>query len=141
MMNDFRNYSILVVDDVPLNLTLVSKMLGHYNFRIRTASNGLEAMEAVRAEKPSLILLDILMPIINGFEVLQMLKAKAETADIKVIILSALNSNEDIVKGYELGADDFITKPIVMEKLINSVATQLELTDNLPTPRQDSKKR
>lgn len=129
MDTDFSRYSILVVDDVPLNLTLVSKMLMHYNFRVRTALNGLEAMEAVRAEKPSLILLDILMPVINGFEVLQMLKAKPDTADIKVIILSALNSNEDIVKGYELGADDFITKPILMEKLINSVAAQLQLRE------------
>lgn len=127
MTTDFSKYSILVVDDVPLNLTLVTKMLAPYKFRIRTASNGLEAMEAVRAEKPSLILLDILMPVINGFEVLQMLKAKADTADIKVIILSALNSNEDIVKGYELGADDFITKPIIMQKLINSIATQLQI--------------
>ena len=137
MTEDFSKYSILVVDDVPLNQTLVTKMLSRFNFRIRTASNGLEAMEAVREEKPDLILLDILMPIINGFEVLQLLKAKANTSDIRVIILSALNSNEDIVKGYELGANDFITKPIIMEKLISSVATQLQLSEPSEVGRND----
>ena len=126
MISDFSKYSVLVVDDVPLNQTLVTKFLARYNFRIRTASNGLEAMESVSAEKPSLILLDLMMPILDGFEVLKLLKAKKETEDIKVIVLSALNSNKDIVRCYDLGANDFITKPIMMEKLINSVARQLE---------------
>mgnify|MGYP002623611347 CR=1 FL=1 len=128
MIKDFSKYNVLVVDDVPLNQTLVSKMLSRFNFRIRTAGNGLEAMEAVSAEKPSLILLDIMMPVLDGFEVLKLLKARKETADIRVIILSALNSNQDVVKGYELGANDFITKPVIMEKLVKSVAVQLELT-------------
>ena len=127
-MTDFSKYNVLIVDDVPLNLTLVSKMLSRFNFRIRTASNGLEAMEAVSAEKPSLILLDLMMPVMDGFEVLQLLKAKADTSDIRVIVLSALNSNQDIIKGYELGANDFISKPIIMEKLVNSVGIQLQLT-------------
>ena len=126
-MIDFSKYNVLVVDDVPLNQLLVTKMLSRFNFRIRTAANGLEAMEAVSAEKPSLILLDILMPVMDGFEVLKLLRARRDTADIRVVILSALNSNEDIVKGYQLGANDFITKPIVLEKLVNCVATQLQL--------------
>ena len=126
-MTDFSKYNVLIVDDVPLNQVLVTKMLSRFNFRIRTASNGLEAMESVSAEKPSLILLDLLMPVMDGFDVLKLLKAKADTSDIRVIILSALNSNQDIVKGYELGANDFITKPIIMEKLVSSVGAQLQL--------------
>lgn len=129
MIKDFSKFNVLVVDDVPLNQMLVTKMLSRYNFQVRTASNGLEAMEAIRAKKPSVILLDIMMPVMDGFEVLRLLKAKKDTENIRVIILSALNSNEDIIKGYELGANDFITKPIIMEKLVNSVATQLQLTE------------
>ncbi|MBO6226275.1 MAG: response regulator, partial [Shewanella sp.] len=67
-------------------------------------------------ELPDLILLDILMPAMDGFEVLKILRANPATEKVRVVILSALNSNEDIVKGYNLGANDFITKPIIMEK-------------------------
>lgn len=127
-MTDFSQYNILMVDDVPLNLLVVTKMLSRFNFKIRTASNGVEALLKVDEEKPDLILLDILMPQMDGFETLSRLKANPDTADIRVVILSALNSTEDIVKGYNLGANDFITKPIIMEKLISCVSDQLRLS-------------
>lgn len=126
-MTDYSKINILAVDDVALNLLLVKKILQRYNFRIRTADSGVKALEEVAAEKPDLILLDILMPGIDGFEVLSRLKADWNTKDIPVIILSALNSNKDIVRAYEMGAKDYITKPIIMEKLINSVARNLGL--------------
>ena len=126
-MTDYSKISILAVDDVALNLLLVKKILQRYNFRIRTADSGVKALEEVAAEKPDLILLDILMPGIDGFEVLSRLKADWNTKDIPVIILSALNTNKDIVRAYEMGAKDYITKPIIMEKLINSVARNLGL--------------
>ena len=126
-MTDYSKITILAVDDVALNLLLVKKILQRYNFRIRTADSGVKALEEVAAEKPDLILLDILMPGIDGFEVLSRLKADWNTKDIPVIILSALNSNKDIVRAYEMGAKDYITKPIIMEKLINSVARNLGL--------------
>ena len=121
-----KNYKILVVDDVPLNQMLVERMLGRFNFNIRKAGNGYEALQSIKEEKPDLILLDIMMPVMDGFEVLKELKRSPETKDIKVIILSALNTNSDIIKGYELGAKDFITKPIMLDKLVNSVGTQIE---------------
>jgi CheY-like chemotaxis protein len=124
---DFSKYNVLAVDDVPLNLLLVEKMLSRFNFRIRKASNGSEALEEIAKEKPDLILLDLMMPGIDGFEVLQRIRENPETAGIRIVILSALNSNEDIVKGYNMGANDFITKPIILEKLVNCVATQLQL--------------
>lgn len=126
-MTDYSKYNVLVVDDVPLNIKLVTKMLARFEFRIRTAANGLQALDAVKEELPDLILLDILMPAMDGFEVLKILRANPATEKVRVVILSALNSNEDIVKGYNLGANDFITKPIIMEKLLNCVATQLRL--------------
>lgn len=127
---DFSKYNVLMVDDVPLNLLLVEKMLNRFKFRIRKATNGTEALMAVEEEEPDLILLDIMMPVMDGFEVLRRIRCNPKTSHIKVIILSALNSNKDVVHGFELGANDFITKPIVMEKLINCVATQLQLIKN-----------
>ena len=126
-MIDFSKYNVLVVDDVPLNLLLVEKMLSKFNFRIRKAANGRIALEEIAKEKPDLILLDLMMPEVDGFEVLRQVRENPDTANIRVVILSALNSTDDIVKGYQLGANDFITKPIIIEKLVNCVATQLQL--------------
>ena len=128
--HDYSMYSVLAVDDIPLNLLLVQKMLARYNFKMRTAANGQQALDAVSAEKPDLILLDLMMPGIDGFEVIRRLKNDPATADIRIVILSALNSNEDVVKGFNLGADDFIMKPIIMEKLLSCVVTQLQVVES-----------
>ena len=125
--HDYSMYSVLAVDDIPLNLLLVQKMLARYNFKMRTAANGQQTLDAVSAEKPDLILLDLMMPGIDGFEVIRRLKNNPDTADIRIVILSALNSNEDVVKGFNLGADDFIMKPIIMEKLLSCLVTQLQV--------------
>ena len=122
---DFSQYRVLVVDDVPLNQLLVEKMLSRYHFTVHKASNGLEAMREILVFKPSIILLDIMMPVMDGFEVIRKVRENPAYADIKIVVLSALNSNEDILKAYTLGAQDFITKPIVLDKLTNSVAKQL----------------
>ena len=127
-MTDFSQYNVLMVDDVPLNLLVVTKMLSRFDFRIRTASNGVEALRKVDEEKPDLILLDILMPEMDGSEALTRLRANPRTADIRIVLLSALNSTADIIKGFNLGANDFITKPIIMEKLISCVSDQLRLS-------------
>ena len=124
--HDYSQYNVLAVDDIPLNLLLVQKMLSRFKFEIRTAANGQQALDAVASRKPDLILLDLMMPGIDGFEVIKRLRADSATADIRIVILSALNSNEDVVKGFDLGANDFIMKPIIMEKLLNSVFTQLQ---------------
>ena len=123
---DYSKYNILAVDDIPLNLLLVQKMLSRFRFEIRTAGNGQQALDAVAERRPDLILLDLMMPGIDGFEVIKRLREDPATADIRIVILSALNSNEDVVKGFDLGANDFIMKPIIMEKLLNSVFTQLQ---------------
>ncbi len=127
--HDYSKYNVLAVDDIPLNLLLVQKMLSRFNFKMRTAANGQQALDAVAALKPDLILLDLMMPGIDGFEVIRRLRADPETADIQIVILSALNSNEDVVKGFEVGANDFIMKPIIMEKLLTCVITQMQLVE------------
>ena len=120
-----NNYKILVVDDVPLNQMLVERMLGRFNFNIRKAGNGYEALQSIKEEKPDLILLDIMMPVMDGFEVIEAIRENPAWNNVKIVVLSALSTNEDIVKAYGLGADDFITKPIVMDKLLNTIAKLL----------------
>ncbi len=117
------------MDDIPLNLLLVQKMLSKFNFKMRTASGGRQALDAVDQEKPDLILLDLMMPGIDGFEVIRRLRENPATADIQIVILSALNSNEDVVKGFNAGANDFIMKPIIMEKLLSCVVNQLKIAE------------
>lgn len=125
--HDYSSFDVLAVDDIPINLILVQKMLMRFNFKMRTASGGQQALDAVAEKKPDLILLDLMMPGIDGFEVIRRLKENPETEDIRIVILSALNSNDDVVKGFKLGADDFIMKPIIMEKLLTSVITQIQI--------------
>ena len=127
--HDYSAFNVLAVDDIPLNLMLVQKMLGRFNFEMRTASGGQQALDAVKEKKPDLILLGLMMPGIDGFEVLRRLRENPETADIQVVILSALNSNEDVVKGFNAGANDFIMKPIIMEKLLTCVVNQLTIVE------------
>lgn len=126
-MTDYSKFSVLMVDDVPLNLLLVQKMLSQFNFRVRTAPNGAQALDLVKEEVPDLILLDILMPGIDGFEVLKILRADPRTRATRIVMLTALNTNDNVVRAFNMGANDYITKPIVMQKLIACVSTQLEL--------------
>ena len=130
-----ENLSVLVVDDVPLNILLIKKMLSQYTFEVRTANGGQAALDAIAQKMPNLVLLDLMMPGIDGFEVIRRLRADDKTKDLPIIILSALNSEQDISKGFQLGANDFINKPIIMEKLLSSVTTQL----NLQAAKQQAK--
>ena len=133
--HDYSRFNVLAVDDIPLNLVLVQKMLAKFNFELRTASNGQLALDAVAEKKPDLILLDLMMPGIDGFEVIRRLRENPDTADIQIVILSALNSNEDVVKGFNVGANDFIMKPIIMEKLLSCVVTQMQIVESKAAAR------
>ena len=128
--HDYSKYSVLAVDDIPLNLLLVQKMLSRFNFELRTAGGGQEALDAVARKRPDLILLDLMMPGIDGFEVIRRLREDPTTSNIQIVILSALNSNEDVIKGFNVGANDFIMKPIIMEKLLSCVVTQMSIVEN-----------
>ena len=122
---DPKRVKILVVDDIPLNVLLVKKMLTPLGFDTSEAEDGVVAMEKIEADKPDLILLDLMMPRMDGFEVLRRLRANDATKSIPVIILSALNSNDDVAKGISMGAEDYITKPIIMDRLQSSVIKQV----------------
>lgn len=122
---DYSKYTVLAVDDVPLNLILVEKILQRYNFKVKKANGGQEALDMIAAEKPSLVLLDLMMPNVDGFDVLAVLSKSEETSNIPVVILSALNSESDIEKALSNGAKDFVTKPILMDKLLNCILRTL----------------
>lgn len=121
---DQSQVTILVVDDIPLNVLLIRKMLCKFKFNILTANNGQAALDTVAANNVDLVLLDLMMPGMDGYEVLTRLRNQEETKELPVVILSALNSSDDVTKGFQLGANDFITKPIIMERLLTCVATQ-----------------
>ena len=120
-------YKILIVDDVMSNVLLLKVLLTNEKFQIATAANGTQALQQVEKEKPDLILLDVMMPDMSGFDVATKLKADEKTTDIPIIFLTALNSTTDIVKGFQVGGNDFISKPFNKEELIIRVMHQISL--------------
>src|ERR1700744_4330325 len=103
---------ILVVDDNPLHVKLLAAKLTHDDYVVATASTGAEALAMIESEKPDIILLDVQMPELDGFETCRQIKANPNSAHIPVIMVTALSDVQDRVKGLEAGADDFLTKPI-----------------------------
>ena len=118
---------VLVVDDNPQNLELLVAYLDKLGCRIATAVDGIDALEKVAQENPDLILLDIMMPRMSGFEVCRKLKSAPATRDIPIIMVTALNELGDIERGVESGTDDFITKPVNRLELTTRVRSLLRV--------------
>lgn len=121
------NETIQIVDDNPNNLKLLFDYLQEANFNVIAAPNGERALKQVKLNPPDLILLDVLMPGIDGFETCHQLKADRETKDIPVIFMTALSETADKVKGFDVGAVDYITKPFQQEEVLARVKTHLTL--------------
>jgi len=125
---------ILIVDDTPANIDVLRGYLSQQGYRLAIATNGEKALKIANRLLPNLILLDVMMPGIDGFEVCHRLKAQPETKDIPVIFMTALHDKKDKVKGFELGAVDYITKPLSYEEVVARVNTHIKLqahTDKL----------
>src|SRR5919202_5200234 len=118
---------ILVVDDVPENLQLLSTILTQHGYEVRRVINGKLALRVAHSDPPELILLDIMMPELNGYEVCQQLKASETTREIPVIFLSALDDVLDKVKAFSVGGVDYITKPVQAQEVIARVENQLTI--------------
>jgi two-component system, sensor histidine kinase ChiS len=124
---DVSTSNILVVDDTPANLRLLMGILGKIGYKVRPANNGQRALTTIKKEQPDLILLDIMMPDMDGYQVCEHLKASAQTRDIPVIFISALNETFDKVKAFAVGGVDYITKPFQAEEVLARVKTHLKL--------------
>lgn len=119
--------TVLVVDDNPKNVQIIALLLRELKYKIIIAVNGSSAVDLVERVRPDLILLDVMMPGMDGFEACQIIKLKPENKDIPVIFLTALSEKVNIVKGFEVGGVDYITKPFNKEELISRIKTHLEL--------------
>ena len=122
-----RQATILIVDDVPSNLAALSDMLTTFGYGVQQARDGRSTLESVKLTPPDLILLDINMPDMNGYEVCEQLKADPNTRNIPVIFISALSETENIVRGFEIGGVDYITKPFQFREVVARVQNQLML--------------
>ena len=122
-----ENHNILIVDDMPVNLGVVVEFLQSYGFGIRIARSGENALRRAQYDPPDIILLDVLLPGIDGFETCRRLKGNEATEDIPVIFMTSLTGTEEKVKGFEVGAVDYVTKPLGQEEVLARVTTHLRL--------------
>ncbi|EAW37174.1 diguanylate cyclase domain-containing protein [Lyngbya sp. PCC 8106] len=140
-LNHKLKTNILVVDDYLDNLTLLTIILNNLGYQVRQADSGKTALKAVEEKLPDLILLDIQMPEMDGYSCCQQLKANPKTKDIPIIFLSAFNNAVDKVKGFEVGGEDYITKPFLLEEVIARVEKQLILKQQRNQLKQELKYR
>jgi len=134
MTNTTTKYKILVVDDEKRMVRFIQLNLEQDGFQVVTAYNGEEALDQVRTQLPDLVLLDIMMPDINGFQVLEKIR---EVSTVPVIMLTAKGEEDDRVRGLELGADDYITKPFSPRELVSRIKAVLRRTKSFQEDQQD----
>lgn len=116
-----QKMKVLIVDDEPLNVDYIEQRLEDLNYEIITAADGQEALNKIKSDHPDLILLDLMMPVLDGFAVLSEVKADPSLRDTPVIIISADHDSKSIVRGIKQGADDYLTKPVNAELLVKKV--------------------
>jgi len=112
---------VLIVDDEPFNIEVLEQALDGSEYQVVTASNGKEALEKIHSEQPDLILLDLMMPVMDGFQVLAKVKDDPMLRDIPIIIVSAEQDSKSVVKGIKQGAEDYLTKPVDTDQFVKKV--------------------
>jgi putative two-component system response regulator len=130
------NATVLIVDDLPEGARLLQRMLHADNYRVRIARNGYEALDAFRVEPPDLVLMDVMMPVLDGLETCRRLKSDPATRLVPVVLVTSLNETDDRIRGLDAGADDFIAKPVNAAELKARVRSLLRIkryTDELDT--------
>jgi DNA-binding response OmpR family regulator len=130
-MTRSANRSILVVDDEPAARTMLRLILVRAGFEVLEAQDGAEALDEVRRRVPDLMILDIMMPGIDGFEVCRILRSQDETADLPIIMLSARADAESVTRGLLLGATKYLTKPVMPDELTRHVREVLNVKDGI----------
>ncbi|MDE3011207.1 MAG: response regulator transcription factor [Pseudomonadota bacterium] len=127
--------TVLIVDDVPQNLAVLHDTLDESGYRVLVATRGAAALERARQSQPAIILLDAVMPGMDGFEVCRALRADPATADIPVIFMTGLTETEDVVRGFDAGGNDYITKPVRPHEVLARIAAHLERARRLSEAR------
>ena len=124
---DLRGRTILIVDDIPANLAIAVNYLEDNDFNVLVAQDGKEGLGRAQLVKPDLILLDVMMAGLDGFQTCRRLKSIDSTRDIPVIFMTALNDTSDKVKAFAVGAVDYVSKPLQVEELLARIRTHLTL--------------
>ena len=122
--------NILLIDDNKLNARMIDLILKNDNFSVMSTTSGQEGLKLAESKKPDLILLDIMMPVMDGFEVCRRLKASEGTRDIPVIFLTSKSDSDGVVKGFDLGASDYVTRPFNRTELLARLRTHLALRES-----------
>ncbi len=122
-----RKYRVLIVDDVPKNIQVVANLLGDREYEISYATNGAQAIGHLKEEEFDLVLLDVMMPEMNGYEVCRIIKSEASIKDVPVIFITAKTDEESLIEAFDAGGQDYITKPFNSAELLARVKTHLKL--------------
>ncbi len=128
---------VLVVDDEPPTVQVIQLALEREGLEVATAANGEECLQAVESDPPDLVILDVIMPILDGFETLRLLREKPETKHLPVIMLTARREDRDVLRGWMTGVDLYLTKPFQMADLLTATRRILEVTE-APGPEQEA---
>lgn len=116
---------VLIVDDIPENIETISEMIKDFDIDAKTANGGKEAIELIDTFKPDVILLDLMMPHVNGWDVIDHVRSKYSKSEMAIIVVSLLSNKDNIDECYELGVNDYITKPIIKARLTSSLDAHL----------------
>lgn len=118
-------YKVLIVDDIPENIQILGEMIKDFDLDVKIAEGGEEAIEIIDSYTPDIILLDLMMPHVNGWDVIDHVREKYNKNEMVIIVVSLLSNKDNIDECYELGANDYIIKPVIKARLISSIESHL----------------
>lgn len=120
-----NKYKVLIVDDIPENIQNLGEMIKDFDLDVKIAEGGQEAIDIIDSYTPDIILLDLMMPRVNGWDVIDYVREKYSKNEMVIIVVSLLNNKDNIDECYELGVNDYITKPVIKARLTSSIESHL----------------
>lgn len=120
-----NKYKVLIVDDIPENIQTLGEMIKDFDLDVKIAEGGQEAIDIIDSYTPDIILLDLMMPHVNGWDVIDHVREKYSKNEMVIIVVSLLNNKDNIDECYELGVNDYINKPVIKARLISSIESHL----------------
>ena len=122
---NMNKYKVLIVDDIPENIQTLGEMIKDFDLDVKIAEGGQEAINIIDSDTPDIILLDLMMPRVNGWDVIDHVRKKYSKNEMVIIVVSLLSNKDNIDECYELGANDYIIKPVIKARLISSIESHL----------------